>query len=134
MNKIQTFKSSDLNSNLDCPYCPGKKVFTNGCGGKGMKVVNKLLSFLPSSKLFHGACSLHDIVYQLVSMAPIKVEYPNGKIIVLRNRLDCDNIWLKEMLQLADHAGWYKKVMVWAAHRNYKLVRKNGAKFYKHDH
>ena len=66
-------------------------------------------------------------------MAPIKVEYPH-EIIVLRNRLDCDNIWLKEMLQLADHAGWHKKIMVWAAHRNYKLVRKNGAKFFKHEH
>jgi len=132
---MKVYKREVLNSNMNCPYCPGKKMFANGCGGKGMKIINKLLSLLPSSKLFHGACGFHDIVYSLVSKAPIKVKYPNGRIYTLRNRKDCDNVWLKvEMLPLCKKLGWTRSIMEWAANRNYKLVRKKGHKFFKHDH
>lgn len=128
------YDRSELNSNMDCPYCCGKKMFANGCGGKGMKIVNKMLSYLPSSKLFHGACTLHDIAYALVSIAPIGVRYPNGKVVILTDRADCDNIWYNEMKELCNHVTWFKGIMRWAAKRNYKLVRKKGADFFKHEH
>lgn len=119
---------------MECPFHQGKFMFANGCGGKGMKIVNKLLGLLPSSKLFYGPCTLHDIIYALVSIKPIKVKYPNGKVYTLKNRYDCDLLWLMEMRQMASQAGFFKKVMLWAAERNYKLVRENGEKFFKHEH
>ena len=119
---------------MDCPYCLGKKMFVNGCGGKGMKIVNKILSWLPSSKLFHGACSLHDVIYSLVCIEPIEVEYPNGEVVVLSTRKDCDDLWLKEMLKMCEQIWFGKSVMEWAANRNYRLVRRNGEEFFKHQH
>jgi len=131
---MMIYDRAELNSNMDCPYCCGKKVFANGCGGKGMKIVNKILSYLPSSQLFHGACTLHDIVYSLVSVHAIGVRYPNGKVVYLRTRKDCDDIWYAEMKELCEEVKWFKGVMLWAAHRNYKIVRKKGKEFFKHDH
>lgn len=119
---------------MDCPYCLGKKMYANGCGGKGMKIVNKMLSWLPSSKLFHGACALHDVIYALVCIEPIKVRYPNGRIAILRDREDCDELWYHEMQELCKEVTWFRGVMEWAAKRNYNLVRENGDAFFKHEH
>ena len=131
---MKIYNRSDLNSNMPCPYHKGETMFANGCGGKGMKVVNKLLSLLPSSKLFFGPCCFHDIIYALVSVEPIRVKYPNKKIYILRTRKDCDDIWLKEMLEMAEKTKWTKGLMIWAANRNYKLVREKGDSFFKHEH
>ena len=110
-------------------------MFANGCGGKGAKYLNKMLGLLPSSKLFHGACCFHDIVYALVVKESIMVHYKDRSI-VLSSRLDCDIAWRKEMLSLCDTIknNWYKKLMVWACNRNYRLVRDKGAKYYVHNH
>lgn len=131
---MKTYNRADLNSNMECPYHKGKTMFANGCGGKGMKFVNKMLGLLPSSKLFYGPCCLHDITYALVSVKPIRVKYPNDQIVILRNRRDCDDLWLKEMLEMCEKTKWFRGVMLWAAKRNYKLVRENGDKFFKHEH
>jgi len=128
------YNREDLNSNLDCPYCEGKKMFTNGCGGKGMKFVNKMLGILPSSKLFYGPCCLHDVVYALVCVEPIQVRYPNGVLVTLHDREDCDNLWYREMQDMCQEVKWFKGVMIWAARRNYEIVREEGGSFFKHDH
>ena len=123
-----------LNSNLECPYCPGKKMFTNGCGGKGSKAVNALLNTLPSSDLFYGACCAHDVLYALVVKGPVKICH-NTEFYKMTNRKDVDDFWLMLMLELANTQSWWiKPVMKWSANRNYKFVRKYGASFFKHDH
>ena len=133
---MQHYHRNALTSELNCPYHPEQKMFVNGCGGKGMKIVNKALSLLPSSDLFYGACSLHDVVYALVSLDPIQVTTQDGKTWTLRDREDCDNIWLSEMLDITStlNWGWQRSLMRWAARRNYNIVRANGDSWFKHEH
>ncbi len=133
---MQHYQRHTLTSGMNCPYHPTMKMFVNGCGGKGMKIVNKCLSFLPSSELFYGACSLHDVVYALVCLEPIQVTTQDGKTWTLRDREDCDNIWLSEMLSIAGKLKWkwQRKLMRWAARRNYRIVRAKGETWFKHEH
>ena len=123
-----------LNSNMECPYCPTKTMYTNGCGGKGSKFVNFFLNKLPSSKLFYGSCCAHDILYALVCKDAVQIEY-NDSSYVLENRKDVDDFWLKLMLDIVKKVGKAERpIMRWAAKRNYKFVRKYGDSFFKHEH
>ena len=129
------YERAELNSNLECPLHPDCYFPVNGVGGDGMAVVNSLLATLPSSHLFYGAACCHDVLYNLVSVGYVSILYPNEGITELRCKKDVDDLFLVEMLELANTRSWWIRwFFKHAARRNYLFVKKFGDSFFNHGH
>jgi hypothetical protein len=134
-DNILYYERAQLNSNTECPYHPGNYFKVNGVGGAGMPLVNKILKKLPTSQLFFGAACTHDVLYSLVTNSHVIVVYPDNAIFLLTDKVDVDNLFLNEMLELSNtQPRWYRwiyKIFAWIM---YLFVRFLGYKFFKHEH